>query len=271
MPALRDLQFRMVRGVLDGESAAVLPWIVPGGLPAAARLDVYANNCRAGFRAAIESAYPVIAALAGPDCFSQLVRDYQRRHPSGSGNLFHAGQYFPDFLAGRYRGGEFGYFADVAVLEWACECVMVAAEGSALDTAGLSRIAPDDYRRIVLLLQPACRVIGSRWPVVSIWEAHQDSAGESRLAGIDLKGGGEYALVQRRAGRVRVVGLPAAEFAVLGAIANGNATLERISDLASTTNPPIDLPAALGRWAALGALAGFHLDGPSSPPMRITP
>lgn len=260
MLSLRELQRHFVAGLLDDEPHGILDCIASGGAPAIERLRIYRGNCREGFLLALGAGFPVIERLCGSDYFRQLVRDYQRAHPSPSGNLAHAGVRFPAFLRQRFTETPYEYFADVATLEWACQEVVPAADHPGPDLARLGRVAAADCERLRFELDPALRLVESRYPIVSIWEAHQDGHEPGRL---DLASGGERAAVRRRGAGVALYRLPAPEFACLAAL-RGARTLGYATGEALAADPAFDLQAALLRWVRLGFIADFAIPGQSS-------
>jgi hypothetical protein len=260
MLSLRELQQRFVDGLLGGDAAAILPVIGDHGPGAAKRFAVYRNNCRAGFLAALEAGYPVLRRLTGPEYFRQLVGEYQRAHPSPSGNLAHAGTRLPGFLDRRFAGTEYEYFGDVARLERACQEVQSAADRPPLDLQRLAAVSPADYPRLRFEPDPAAQLFASPWPVVTIWEAHQ---GTDEPGAIDLGAGPERAVVRRRDEGVVLYRLPPPEFAGLAALAAAR-PLGAALEAALALDDGFDLRAALVRWTRLGFIAGFSVTGESA-------
>lgn len=257
MPSLRELQRSFVASVLADDGSSTPPWIDDRGLPAAQRLDIYRNNCRENFLGALTTGYPVLRRLSGERYFRQLVRQYQRECPSPSGNLYHAGERFPEYLGQRFAGTEFAYFADVARLEWLCQEVLSAARREPLDLDRLSRVSPDAYPKLCFELDPATRLASSRYPVVRIWEANQRDD-EPEL--IDLASGGEQAIVQRRPAGVTVSRLPRAEFACLEALHDARPLAVALEE-GLRADPSFDLRTALRRWAQAGFIVDFSVSG----------
>ena len=257
MHSLRELQQRFVGSLLDDDPAPVLPWIDDHGLPAADRLRIYRNNCREGFLSALSAGFPVLQRLSGVEYFRQLVLDYQRRHPSPSGNLFHAGARLPAFLEQRFAGTAFAYFSDVARLEWACQEVLVASEHRALDLTRLAAVSPGAYPKLRFELHPAIRLVKSVYPVVRIWEAHQELRDPDP---IDISTGGEQALVRRRGDGVAIYRLPPAEYECL-AMLRSVRPLAAALEAALTIDSDFDLRDTLQRWAQLGIIVDFSVLG----------
>ena len=83
-----------MRGVLDAQTVA--------GVSPPAALSIYVNNARVGFTQTLKRAYPAIERLVGEDYFLQCAREFQRLHPSRSGDLQHVGEGFCDYLLERH-------------------------------------------------------------------------------------------------------------------------------------------------------------------------
>lgn len=249
---LDELQRRVVVS-LYGEAADLEGEIrADGGISAADRLAIYRGNLHATFAKALELGFPVLAALCGAEFFTVLAREFQRAHPSVSGDLQHVGAPLPQYLRQRYAGSEYAYFADVAALEWAREESARAAEAAPPDLQALGAIAADAAPGLRLPLQPGVRLVASRWPVFTIWQAHQ---GPGEVQPVNLDAGAEHVLAWRARGVQQLECLPPAEHRLLEALQDG-ATLGDAFDAALATDPAFDIAAALQRCAARGILAG---------------
>src|SRR5580765_4863199 len=99
MPALREMQVQVMDALLGAELPSAAALIAGPRTLAERRFGVYANTMQANFRDALQSIYPAVRRLVGEDYFRQTAREFQRRHPSRSGDLSHCGQGFPSFLA----------------------------------------------------------------------------------------------------------------------------------------------------------------------------
>jgi hypothetical protein len=253
LPSLRELQARFVRA-LDGDAAAATGLLRDDGLPATERLAIYANNSRLTFRAALAATFPVTRRLGGDDWFAGAAGAYRAVHPSRSGDLQHAGERFAAFLATRLAGTPHEVLADVAALEWACECVGSAADGPPLDIATLAEVPPERHADLVFPLHPACRLLASRWPVVTVWTVHR-AAGEPEA--VDLDAGAQCALVCRR-DEVEVHAVDAATHALLREFERGG-TLDAAAARALQVDPGFALDAALARLATSGVFGPARL------------
>lgn len=148
---------------------------VPAGLgdgrgrPAGRRYAVYRNNVAVSLREALESAFPAVAKLIGPDAFARAAGLYLRQAPPDSPLMMHYGAGFPDFLAGLKPLAHIGYLADVARLEMALRQSYHASDAEALDPARLQGLDDDTLSGARLTLAPAIRVLRSPWPVLSVY------------------------------------------------------------------------------------------------------
>lgn len=209
MASLRDLQESFANALRDPAAAcAVAP---------AANLDIYRNNTRSVFRAALEQIYPVVLKRVGDDFFRQLVFHYRARFPSRSGDLHWAGREFPEFLAEHLRATEYEWIADLARLEWARSEASVAPEPPAVGVAALAEFAPQEIEHVVFRLQPSLRLVASEFPVFSVWQANQ----QENAPPMDQSIGSERGLVRIRDSLVEVQTLAPNLHAFLSALAAG--------------------------------------------------
>jgi hypothetical protein len=253
MLSLREVQERAFRAVVLEEDAVIVPF-ARDARSTAARLEVYRNNARETFRKALAATYPVVRRIAGEQCFRGLSHAYQRDFPSRSGDLGSYGSELATLLEIYYRDTAFGYLADVARLEWACAAVETAAEGAPLDISRLAGLDANDCARLRLTLRAPVRLVASRFPIFSIWAAHQADEVET----VPLARGAEHVLVTRDAGGVRLYRLDAATFAFVRSLADGD-SLEDAAIAGDAAAPDFVLQDALTTLAQLNVLAGFRL------------
>lgn len=220
---LRDLQAAFA-ALLDARELAVsspppVTMLADGGdVPVAARVAVYRNNTRAFFRTALERSYPVLRRRVGDDAFGQLAAAYRDQHPSRRGDLHWVGEAFPGWLATRFAESEYEWLADLGRLEWACEEAVAAAVRPPLQAEALAAVPADRLERLRFEFQPALRLVASRWPVWSVWQANQ---GDADPLTVDLQQGGEHCAVTSADDRAAVYRLEAADFALLRLLVDG--------------------------------------------------
>jgi hypothetical protein len=255
------MQYAFAGAAVHGDTDAIAPFVAANGLDPARRVAIYANNVRENGLTTLEAGFPVLLRLAGRDWFRQTGSRYLRRHPSPRGNLHYLGARLPEYLEAELADGPYAYFADVARLEWAHQEVLAAAQPTELDLAALAAVPATRHADVVMEMSTAARVVGSVWPLLSIWRANQPGADPGDT--ICLDAGASRLLVIRRDNHVELRELPAGEYAFLDAVA-GALSIVDAANAASLADPDFDLVAVLPRLVRLGAVTGFHLR-PSGP------
>lgn len=229
-------------------------------LSVAARLAVYRNNLRANFHSVMALEFPVVQQLSGADYFRQLAWEFQRSHPSRSGNLQHIGAAFPAWLTEQLAATAYAWFGDVAALEWAWQESYVAPEpASRADFSKLAVLSAAQQESLQFTFVPSCRLLQSRWPVLSIWRAHQELAATSgvSLEQVDLQAH-ENVLVLRTANAVQLHPLQDAEAALLQSL-RAQQGLGAAIEAAGLIDAGFDAAAALQRAASLGVFADLRI------------
>ncbi|NJN50697.1 MAG: DUF2063 domain-containing protein [Gammaproteobacteria bacterium] len=216
MRALLELQVRAREAFLFGRGGPLEADLVTRQLAPGLQIEIYENNVRENFRKALAATYEVVAQLAGADCFATLARDYQRAHPSRSGDLERFGADFAAFLDTLYDTTPFAYLADMARLERLYEDARFAADLPAADLAMLATAEESAVAACQFGLHPSVGLCRSRFPVHSIWLAHQ-----ADRVSADLGAPGEQVLIWRQAGAVRIATIDAATFSFFDALRRG--------------------------------------------------
>jgi hypothetical protein len=246
MPSLRELQQNAYRAVVLENAEQARGFNVT-------RLRVYRNNARETFRKTLAATYPVVRRLVGEQCFAGLARSYSHDFPSRSGDLARYGAELATLLEIYYRDTAFAYLADVARLEWACAEAETAADGVPFDLLSLARVPASDQPRLGFALRAPVRLLSSRYPIFSIWQAHQDAEVEPVQLGI----GAEHVLVTRRRG-VQVYRLDAGTFAFARSLADGDSLADAMR-AGETATAGFALDEALKTLVQLDVLAGYRL------------
>jgi hypothetical protein len=260
MPALHELQRCVMDTLLHpGDDAAAALLRSSPGLDAARRLRLYRNNLFESLTAALAAVYPVTQQLVGEDFFRALARRFIPAYPSRSGNLHDFGAELPAFIRSFEPAAELPYLPDVAALEWACHAVYHEAPEPALTLDALASMTAQQQAALRLRLQPCARLLASDWPVLALWQAHQDGA-EEGLDTIDWPGGGVRLLVAQRALEVEFRRLAAGEYAWLRALCDGEALADACAR-ALEADPAFDLPAVLMRHLELQSFRALDPQG----------
>jgi len=203
MPRLEDLQRSFAAALVDA-AAPVPVALAKDGKAAIRRFNVYRNNVYASLIDVLAGRFPVVVRLVGDDFFRALARLYVEQEPPRSPVLLRYGAGFPDFVAGFPPAGSVPYLADVARLEWAWAEAYHAPDAQPLSLAGLAAVG-QDAEVMGLRLHPSLHLVGSLYPVVSIWEMNVGSDDPARTR---LPPEGEDALVLRPHLEVQVRKLP---------------------------------------------------------------
>jgi hypothetical protein len=259
MPGLRELQLQFVAALFGSGESPVHGYVREEGIDADARIDIYRNNLREGFRRALAIGFPVIERLVGEAFFRQLAAGFLRVHPSRRGNLHHIGKPFPAWLETRFKDTGYAYLPDVAKLEWAYQEALVARDAPALRVEALRDIDPALYEQLTFQFHPACAFVRSAFPIVRIWQANQPESSSDEV--IDLSSGGDNVLVTRTPEGVELHRLPDEQYVFLQSLACGE-PLGTALDHALNVRPDFDAQAGLRH------LFDLHLvtaTGPASP------
>lgn len=228
MPSLRETQLDFAHRVF-GTGGAVSP-----------REQIYRNNVFISLTGALADVYPAVKRLVGEPFFNQLARRYLRVHPSRSGNLHDFGGRLAELLRGLTEISNLPYLPDVAALEWALHEVFHAGDATASESNRLC-----EYSQVPV--HPAVRLVASRYPVLTIWQANQ--AEDPGL--VDLDAGGDWLIVFRQELERQILRASAGELALLGALQSGM-PLGKACEAAIAAEPGIDLGAAMGRFVTHG-------------------
>ena len=232
MPTLLELQ-RAVRASLvdrnDGPAAAMLAENVP-----ADRLDIYRNTFVTGVTKALRLSYPAVDRLVGNDFFDGAALLFIAQHPPCAAYLDDYGADFPQFLRGFQPAASLEYLPDVARLEWAINRAIHAADAEPLDLARLEALPPEDQVRVCFAPHPSIALLCADYPVDVIWRGVLDGD-DTALAGVDLKAGPVYLLVERRATGVEVSRLDAAAWGFAAAMCEGRPLAEVFAEAGDTS------------------------------------
>jgi hypothetical protein len=253
MPSLRELQQRAYRAIVLEEDGTFAP-ALRDARAAPARLAVYRNNASETFLKTLAATYAVVQRLVGEPCFRGLARAYRLEFASRSGDLARYGAELPTLLEIHYRDTAFGYLADVARLEWACAEAENAADGVPFDLLHLAAVPADDCAGLRFTLRAPVRLVSSRHPVFSIWEANQADS----VRPVALSQGAEHVLVTRGKRGVELYRLDPGTFAFARSLADGE-SLEDAAAAGDAAAADFAVEAALKTLAQLDVLAGFRL------------
>ena len=242
------LQRAIARAITDPDAA--LP---PGLIGSPARLNVHRNNIAASLTAVLAARYPVIRRLVGDDFFGAAAGTFIACHPPQNPALMEFGGAFSVFLAALEPAASLPYLPDIARLEWARHTAFHAADAEPADLSIIARLDPDRMPLLRLSMHPSAAVIGSSFPILSIWRTNSFDATVKPIA---LEAGGETVLIVRPHLDVVTAIMPTASDRFTAALAGG-ATLGDAAQAAAAHAPDFDLATALAELFRRQAFAAI--------------
>ena len=238
-------QAAFAAALLDPEAPVPEGVVDPEGRPAPKRFSVYRNNVAGSLTRALEAAFPTVRKLVGDDFFAAMAGVYFRAHPPQSRMLMLYGDGMPEFLAEFPPAAALGYLPDMARIDQAMRESYHAADSQPLPEAEFQRLIGEDIAGLRLELAPSLRLVRSRWPVVSIWEANHEGGPAPRP-------GPEDAVILRPEFDPRPHRLPLGGAAFLSALSQG----VRLGEAVEAAGPALDLSAVLGLLIQGRAITG---------------
>jgi hypothetical protein len=155
-----------------GAEASLALGLRESGVRAQQGLDAYRGNAAAIAERTLAAAFPTVQQLIGEPSFAQMARLFWLCQPPHCGDLARYGDGLPDWITNDAQLASEPYLSDVARVDWAVHAIEHAADVPA-PPEGLSLLAQLDPSQLSLRLRPGLAVVVSRWPVVTIWQAHR--------------------------------------------------------------------------------------------------
>ena len=187
---LHELQEKFFNSVYQPESS-IPELIKPGNLSVSEQLAIYRESILGGMSKALAEVYPVCRQLVGDAFFDHMADAYVLQYVSTTADITCYGEQLAEFIENFEAAGSVPYLADVARLEWAWHRAINAADEPVLSARELNQVAGADYAGIRLQLQNSTTLLRSPYPILHIWQVHQDDyEGEIDISldegGIDL-------------------------------------------------------------------------------------
>src|SRR5262249_5842631 len=129
----------------------------------------------AGLGKALESRFPVTVSLVGEEFFRGMARAFIETNRPRSPVIAEYGDELPGFIEGFAAAASVPYLADLARLASLWGRAYHAADASGLFVDALAVLSPDRLAETRLEPHPSAALLMSRWPVGSIWAAHQEA------------------------------------------------------------------------------------------------
>lgn len=168
IPRFQQLQHQFTRHLRDPDGSPA-----PDGIEDR-RMAIYRRLIFNNINNLLGKNFPVLKTIYGEPAWSELVRDFLRRHQANTPMFPEIGQEFIAFIHA-HRGsdcGDPGYLLELAHYEWSETELLLDA----------SNVNPNDYQRDcdlldgIPVLSPLTRLLGYRWPVHRISKDYQPAA-----------------------------------------------------------------------------------------------
>ncbi len=175
---LERQQAEFAAALIDAAATTRLGRFLADPASAGERLRLYRSGIAATRLHALSSAYPVVRALVGAGILRGSVRclcpaNTRARAATSTCSVRASRQ----FVGGFASAASLPYLADVATLEWAVHRAYYAADAQPLPRERLATLTPAALLAQRFTLQPACVWLTSKFPIVTIWQAHQAGSG----------------------------------------------------------------------------------------------
>jgi hypothetical protein len=211
------LQTQLQANVLHGAGDIVAGIDTSEAVPAATRLEVYANAYRLRLIEALQSNYPVLHYLLGDEQFSELALGYLAEHPSQHFSIRWFGHRLAEYVGIAPQYAERSWLHELAQWEWATAAAFDAADATVLTMDMLAQVAPQDWLELRFALHPSLTRLQVASNVVALVKAA--AAEQSPPAPQELPAANWC--IWRQDLQVRYRSLATEEAAALAALANG--------------------------------------------------
>ncbi len=261
LPAENDLaasQHEFASALLDPSAPIPSQLLRQEGHAARKRFGVYRNNVIASFVSALAARFPVVCRLVGSEFFGAMARCYVIDRPPRSPVLLLYGEAFAEFIENFAPVASIEYLGDIARLEFARGRAYHAADASPLDRKILAALRADDIADLRVALHPSVSLLDSRYPIVSIWEAHQ----QAEVVPIE-DWSPQAALVARPDLEVATWCLPPGGYVFIGGLAE-RMTMAQAADRAAAATAEFDPAENLAILLRAGAIIGLQRESASS-------
>jgi Putative DNA-binding domain len=173
MTRLTEIQDAFQRFLTQGDLSIETLVVGTERVPVRARLDIYGDGYRTRLIESLESTFPVLAEVLGPD-FETLGARYVAAHPSEFFSIRYYGDRLVQFLASDADYSAAPLLAELARWEWAMAAVFDAADASVIGVEAFATLAPEQWAQLRFEWSPAVEVLELEWNVAGLWKAVTD-------------------------------------------------------------------------------------------------
>jgi hypothetical protein len=192
-----------------------------GALFPADALTVYHRNLHHAIRSTLTDIFPVTARIVGNECFGVLAADYAIAHPPASPVLADYGTTLPDFLRHHPLQATLPWLSDMAGLEHLLWQGQRTPDLPVMTAADWQVITPEMLLSARWQWHPSVRLFHSPWPVIAIWQIHQEHTNSLPYGWEPPADSPHHALVCRTSGKGTLIPLSPELYAVLKGSMNG--------------------------------------------------
>jgi len=178
MIALTRMQDAFQAFILRGASDIELHVVGTERVPIATRLAIYGDAYCLRLIEALESNYPALAKLLGPEDFAVLGTSYIHAHDSKFRSIRYYGNELAEFLETHSDYAQVPVLAELARWEWAMTEAFDAADAVPIDVSVLANMAPERWAELRFEFHPSLRRLALFWNVPQMWKALTGDAEE---------------------------------------------------------------------------------------------
>jgi len=198
------------------------------------RIGIYRGMYLARLQEALEADFPGLAHFLGPKRFSDLVRGYVDRYPSGSYTLNRLGDRLPEFIRSSPGMVRKDFLYELARFELLMSRLFDAEESPVLTPEAIAEVPPECWETARLKPVAALAVQELRYPVGAYLEAVRQ--GKPRPA---TRRKNHWAVVYRSQYALRWLDLSRPAYRLLKALVNGVPLGEALSGVLRRGGQPV--------------------------------
>jgi putative DNA-binding protein len=218
VPSLAEMQSRIRRAVIDGDTAGMVALLI-GGCDPERRLAIHQRHYRSSLVAAIRTKFPATAWLLGIPFLDEAAGQFVRQHPPTAPCIAEYGEEFPRFFSTYSCAARVPYLYSFAELEWHLGQVAIAVDRPACALEVFFGFKINTLMDTGLTLQAGLRYLHASWPVDDLMKLYlTDTApAQYRLEPADV-----WLEVRGAPGEFRIDRLDTANFVFRKAVLDGH-------------------------------------------------
>lgn len=141
------------------------------GLPAASRMQIYANGYVLRLRETIDTDHEILGLYLGDDLFEQMVEGYVRQYPSTFRSLRQFADALPEYLATDDFFSQHPLLSELAAFERRLIAAFDAADSEHASFTELQAISPDLWPAIQFRFHASVQLFSCHTNAVESWQA----------------------------------------------------------------------------------------------------